>query len=281
MLDLHMHSTASDGTDTPSEIITKCAKLRLCLASITDHDNIDAQKEAMDCAKKNKIPYITGVEFSVRHIGELHILGYGIDVDSPKLKTMMEDLRESRVERVHAIIRSLHEHDISISFEDVERFAKGNTLGRPHVALALMEKGYASDLQDAFSRYLNENGLCYVQRRKLNPQQAMELILGAGGVPVLAHPKFVKTDDMDALVAQLAGEGLAGIEAYYPAHNDADVEKYLAMAKKYNLIVTEGSDYHGKMREYAAIACEKRGGERLLESVKILKGKACNMIETK
>ena len=281
MLDLHMHSTASDGTDTPSEIITKCAKLRLCLASITDHDNIDAQKEAMDCAKKNKIPYITGVEFSVRHIGELHILGYGIDVDSPKLKTMMEDLRESRVERVHAIIRSLHEHDISISFEDVERFAKGNTLGRPHVALALMEKGYASDLQDAFLRYLNESGLCYVQRRKLNPQQAMELILGAGGVPVLAHPKFVKTDDMDALVAQLSGEGLAGIEAYYPAHNDADVEKYLAMAKKYNLIVTEGSDYHGKMREYAAIACEKRGGERLLESVKILKGKACNMIETK
>ncbi|MEA4854033.1 MAG: PHP domain-containing protein [Christensenella sp.] len=281
MLDLHMHSTASDGTDTPSEIITKCAKLRLCLASITDHDNIDAQKEAMDCAKKNKIPYITGVEFSVRHIGELHILGYGIDVDSPKLKTMMEDLRESRVERVHAIIRSLHEHDISISFEDVERFAKGNTLGRPHVALALMEKGYASDLQDAFSRYLNESGLCYVQRRKLNPQQAMELILGAGGMPVLAHPKFVKTDDMDALVAQLAREGLAGIEAYYPAHNDADVEKYLAMAKKYNLIVTEGSDYHGKMREYAAIACEKRGGERLLESVKILRGKACNMIETK
>ncbi len=270
MLDLHMHSTASDGTDTPREIITKCAKLRLQLSAITDHDTIDAQREAIDTAKAHKIRYITGVEISVRHLGELHLLGYGVDIENEALKTMMEDLRTSRVERVYAIIKALKEHNINITFEDVERFAGGNTLGRPHVALALIEKGYAGDLQDAFVKYLNENGLCYVQRRKLNMQQALDLILDAGGVPVLAHPKFVKTDDIASLVADMKTLGLKGIEAYYPAHTDAEVKKYLDIAQANDLLVTQGSDYHGKMRPYAAIACEKRTGERLTDSIKFL-----------
>lgn len=270
MQDLHMHSTASDGTDTPETIITKCAKLRLALSSITDHDTIDAQKEAISTARGHKIRYLTGVEISVRHLGELHLLGYGIDIENTALKTMMEDLRTSRVDRVYAIIESLKQHKINITFEDVERFAGGNTLGRPHVALALIEKGYASDLQDAFTKYLNENGLCYVKRRKLNMEQAMNLILDAGGLPVLAHPKFIKTDDIDSLVCDMAKIGLKGIEAYYPAHTDAEVEKYVRIARKNDLIVTQGSDYHGKMRPYAAIACEKRTGSMLADSIKFL-----------
>ena len=138
------------------------------------------------------------------------------------------------------------------------------------MALALIEKGYASDLQDAFTRYLNEEGSCYVQRRKLSPQQAIEMILKTGGIPVLAHPKFVRTDDIEALVAELRKMGLGGNRGYYPAHSDADVERYLKIAKRHGLIVTQGSDYHGAMRPYAAIACEKRTGPYLNESIKIL-----------
>ena len=225
MIDLHMHSTASDGTDTPKEIITKCRKLGLRLSAVTDHDTMDSQTEAIATAKELKLKYLTGVEFSVRHTGELHILGYGMDTADRELAGMMDDLRGSRVERVREIIRVVQEHGMKIDFADVERFAKGNTLGRPHVALALIEKGYASDLQDAFTRYLNEEGSCYVQRRKLSPQQAIEMILKTGGIPVLAHPKFVRTDDIEALVAELRKMGLGGIEAYYPAHSDADVER--------------------------------------------------------
>lgn len=270
MIDLHMHSTASDGTDTPREIITKCRKLGLKLSAITDHDTIDSQAEAIKAAKELKVKYLTGVEFSVRHTGELHILGYGLDTQNKDLTAMMDDLRGSRVERVHEIIRVVQEHGMKIRFEDVERFAKGNTLGRPHVALALIEKGYASDLQDAFTRYLNEEGSCYVQRRKLNPEQAIQIIRQTGGVPVLAHPKFVRTDNIETLISELKEMGLGGIEAYYPAHSDADVQRYLEIAKRQNLLVTAGSDYHGAMRPYAAIACEKRTGMPLDESVKIL-----------
>ena len=273
MIDLHMHSTASDGTDTPKEIITKCRKLGLRLSAVTDHDTMDSQTEAIATAKELKLKYLTGVEFSVRHTGELHILGYGMDTADRELAGMMDDLRGSRVERVREIIRVVQEHGMKIDFADVERFAKGNTLGRPHVALALIEKGYASDLQDAFTRYLNEEGSCYVQRRKLSPQQAIEMILKTGGIPVLAHPKFVRTDDIEALVAELRKMGLGGIEAYYPAHSDADVERYLKIAKRHGLIVTQGSDYHGAMRPYAAIACEKRTGPYLNESIKILNEK--------
>ncbi len=232
MIDLHMHSTASDGTDTPEAIITKCAKLRLELCAITDHDTIDSQQQAVETAKKLGQKYITGVEFSVRHEGELHILGYGVDVYDAAFRAQIGELMESRVGRVHAILGELKKHDIRVGFDDVLRHAEGNTLGRPHVALALMEKGYADSMQDAFSKYLNENGLCYVQRRKLNAAQAMELIKSAGGTPVLAHPKFIRTDDMEGLVADMVRAGLEGIEAYYPAHTDSDVKKFL---KIYNM----------------------------------------------
>ena len=270
MIDLHMHSTASNGTDTPKEIITKCRKLGLKLSAITDHDTMDSQPEAIATAKELRLKYLAGVEFSVRHTGELHILGYGMDTKDKELTAMMDDLRGSRVERVREIIRVVQEHGMKIEFADVERFAKGNTLGRPHVALALIEKGYASDLQDAFTRYLNEEGSCYVQRRKLNPQQAIEMILKTGGIPVLAHPKFVRADNIETLTAELKEMGLGGIEAYYPAHSDADVERYLGIAKRHGLLVTQGSDYHGAMRPYAAIACEKRTSPYLDESIKIL-----------
>ncbi len=270
MIDLHMHSTASDGTDNPQEILRKCAKLGLALCSITDHDTLDAQPEAIAQARLHKLNYIAGVEFSVMHTGELHLLGYGIDIHSKTLQDMMQELCESRAGRIGAILTELEKHGIRITFEDVESFAHGKTLGRPHVAQALMQKGFASDMQDAFVKYLGDGGCCYVQRRKLTPMQAVRLIVEAGGTAVLAHPKFIKTDNLEGLVEELSAYGLGGIEAYYPAHNDFDVQRYLQIARKHRMIVTAGSDYHGIFRANAPIACEKRSGELLTKSIEIL-----------
>lgn len=270
---MHMHSTASDGTDTPETLVNKCAKLKLSLCSITDHDTIDAHIEAVPLAKKLKLPFITGVEFSVRHKGELHVLGYGVDITSSEFLKEMELLRESREGRVHAIIEALDKNGIPITFEDVERHAKGDTMGRPHVAAALAEHGYAENIPDAFARYLNEDGIAYVKRRKLNAKQAIDLILNAGGTPVLAHPKFIQTDDIEKLILQLKDDGLMGIEAYYPAHSDAEAQYFESIALKNDMIVTAGSDYHGKMRELSAIASERRKSPALDKSVEYLKSK--------
>lgn len=273
MIDLHMHSTASDGTDAPEQLITKCAKLNLECSSITDHDTIDAQMKAANTAKKYGIKYLTGVEFSVRHEGELHILGYGIDIGDSEFISELESLRESRLERIDLILKKLHECNVAVSLADVIRNASGNILGRPHVALALIEKGYAADFTEAFHKYLNEEGACYVKRRKLNPQDAIRLISNAGGTAVLAHPKFIHTRNLESLILDMKKMGLAGVEAYYPAHTDIDVMRYEDIAKRHGLLVTSGSDYHGSMRMHSAIASERRMSKYLQESVEKMKMK--------
>lgn len=269
MIDLHMHSVASDGSETASEIIAKCGEAGLMLDAITDHDNVDAQPEAISESRRLGRPYLTGVEISVQHTGELHILGYGIDIQQPGFRQMMEELRESRVDRIGTILRELERHGISVGLEDVQAAAKGQTLGRPHVALALVSKGYASSYREAFEKYLNEGGLCYVQRRKLNARQAIDLIRGAGGLPVVAHPGLITTDDLDALVRQLTDDGLGGIEAFYPAHSDAQCERYSRLATCLGLIVTCGSDSHGAYRD-AAIGSEKRTSPQLQQALEVL-----------
>ena len=266
MIDLHMHSAASDGSQTAAEIIRECQRAQLQLNAITDHDNIDAQEEAAQESARLGRPYLTGVEISVKHTGELHILGYGMDIQQPAFRQMMEDLRKSRVERIRYILQALAEHGIDIRTEDVEAQAAGNTLGRPHVALALVARGFAASYREAFTKYLNEGGLCYVQRRKLNAREAIELIRAAGGLPVAAHPGLITTDDLEGLISELRRDGLGGIEAFYPAHSDEDVRRYCQLAGRLGLVVTCGSDSHGAYRD-AAIGGEKRSSEQLESDV--------------
>lgn len=273
MIDLHMHTTASDGTDSPAQVIEKCRKLGLELCSITDHDTIDSQGPAMAAAAEAKLDYLTGVEFSVVYEGELHILGYGIDTENRELRESIEGLRESRVSRMHKILGKLRDHRVDVEENDVRKFSKGKTMGRPHIAQALVEKGYAADIQDAFVKYLNERGLCYVQRRKLGVEKAVGLIRNSGGTPVIAHPKFIRAQNFEEVAKKLKDMGMEGIEAYYPAHTDAEVEQFVRVAEQNGMIVTEGSDYHGSMRPNIALACEKRSGPLLERSIAYLKEK--------
>ena len=271
MIDLHLHSTASDGTDSSKTIIEKCAKLGLKLCSIADHDTADGQSAAIAAAHKRNIPYLTGIEFSVCcRAGELHILGYGYRPEDFGLQKLFVELKADRHERIVKIVDKLNACGVRITLEDVFRQKQGDCVGRPHVALAMMEKGYVSDFSEAFSKYLNEEGSCYVQRRKITQREAIDVIRNAGGLPVLAHPKFIRTDDLPELVKEMKQMGLGGIEAFYPVHSDSDVQRYCALAREYSLIVTSGSDYHGKNKQHNAIACEKRTDPLLEESVEFL-----------
>ena len=268
-IDLHIHSTASDGTETPRDIVRQCAAKGIDMCAVTDHDNVDAQKDAADESTRLGMRYVTGVEISAQYTGELHILGYGMDLADRAFREFMEELRTFRVERTLEFVRRLGEHGIDIALEDVKRWANGNTLGRPHVALALVEKGYADTYRDAFDTYLNEGGLCYVNRRRLMPREAIDLIRSAGGIPVLAHPGLITTDDLPRLVRSLVDLGLEGIEAHYPLHTDEQLASYLALAGQLGLIVTCGSDYHGASRENA-LGCETRTSKLLETSVERL-----------
>lgn len=273
MIDLHLHSAASDGSQQPQEIVLECHRLGLELNAITDHDNIDAQVAALETSRRLGRPYLTGIEISVQHIGELHILGYGMDLHNAAFQSMMESLRASRVERVECILSRLKKEGIDVTLTDVQQFAGSATLGRPHVAQALAQKGYAQDYHEAFRRFLDQGGLCYVQRRLLDSRQAIELIRDARGVPVVAHPGLITTDNLPALVRKLREEGLQGIEAFYPAHSDEQVEAYCLLASELDLLVTCGSDCHGIYRD-RTIGTEKRTNQQLLDSTLYLKNLA-------
>ena len=270
MIDLHIHSTASDGTDTPQQILTKCARLKLSLCSITDHDTISGQQECVYYAKKLGVPYITGVEFSVRHDGEFHILGYGIDIENKELVEIFEELQQARIRRMQKIVALLNEQGKKVSYDEVKAVSKGKSIGRPHVAHVLVEKGYVGSFEEAFKVYLNETGSCFVPREKINQETAISLILRSGGLPVLAHPKFIKAENFNSLLDQVKEMGMWGIEAYYPAHSNSDVQRFLNIAIENDLYVTAGSDYHGSIKPRAALASEKRKSSYLSESLKIL-----------
>lgn len=272
MIDLHMHSTASDGSLAPEALLDQCAKIGLTMCSVTDHDCADAQVPAKSRAARLSLDYLTGIELSAQHEGELHILGYGCDIWDEAFRSQMEELRQYRVSRTWEILSRLDRIGIHLPLEEVTREAGGNTIGRPHVALALVKNGHASSYQEAFDKFLNYGGLCYVNRRKLDARQAIELIRNAGGTAVLAHPGLIATDDLEGEVRRLADMGIEGIEAFYPSHPDDLVRRCLSMARSMNLLVTCGSDYHGPFRE-GAIGRERRHDPLLASSAAILRQK--------
>jgi predicted metal-dependent phosphoesterase TrpH len=243
-VDLHIHSSASDGRLSPEEVVRESAKRGLAVIALTDHDTVGGVAPALAAARILGLRVVPGVELSTdADQGEVHILGYFIDYNDGELLARLERMRNSRLERAQAMIAKLRDLGVDIDWPRVQEIAGKGSVGRPHLAQAMLEKGYIGSLKEAFSSYIGRGGPAYVERRKLTPAAAVELILRVKGLPVLAHPLTVS--DPEALVIELKAVGLVGIETYYKDYSADDVNKLLMLAEKYNLVATGGSDYHG------------------------------------
>ncbi len=242
LVDLHLHSTASDGVYAPAELVRVCLQAGLRYISLADHDTTDGTQEALDAAQGTPLTVIPGVELSTQHEGafEVHILGYYLDYRYPPLQERLVHLRRSRIERAQAILELLSAQGYPLSWERVAELADEGSLGRPHIAQAMVEAKYVDSIESAFRDYLRRGGTAYVPRAKLLPEEAIALIREAGGVPALAHPTHV-VEHIPALVRS----GLLGLEAYYNDYPDAEVAFLVRLADKHGLVATGGTDYHG------------------------------------
>jgi len=244
-VDLHLHSTASDGRFSPMAVVRQAAELGLRVIAITDHDSVDGVVPALAAAKAFPgLTVIPGVEISTDvPQGEVHILGYFIDYNNRELQANLEGLRNSRLKRAQGMIVRLKELGVHIDWERVQQIAGSGSVGRPHIAQAMLEKGYITSLKEAFTNYIERGGPAYVEREKMTPAAAVELVLRARGLPVFAHPLTI--NNVETMVVELKAAGLVGIEAYYYGYTDDEITKLVRLAEKHGLIATGGSDYHG------------------------------------
>lgn len=248
-IDLHLHTTASDGSSTPAELVKTCLDLGLKTIAVTDHDNVTAVKEVQNLGQKSGLQVVPGIEIST-YIGsaEYHILGYFIDPENDALLGLTEAILDSRVERTHKMIKKLTAMGYPLKFKDVKKYATGVSLGRPHVAKAMIEKGYIDQIGDAFTdEFIAGGGKAYVEKKNVLPAEAIEVILKAGGIPVIAHPYLInhgKPLDKSG-ITRLKDVGLKGVEVYQTKHKPKVSKKYKKIAEELNLLITGGSDYHG------------------------------------
>ncbi|MFH1117839.1 MAG: PHP domain-containing protein [Pseudomonadota bacterium] len=249
MIDLHVHTTMSDGTVSPREVVRLASRVGLRAVAITDHDTVRALPEAQSEGALAGVEVVSGVEISAQWpTGILHILGYFVNRRDERLLASLELLEKGRVERIPKILAKLLELDVVITGEEVRRAARGGVPGRPHIANVLLERGRVRTLQEAFDRYLRRGAPAYVEKVKLTPPDAVRVILEADGVPVIAHPHSLNSDDparLERIVRDLMDMGIKGIEAYYPRHTPEQTKIYLDLAARLDLVATGGTDFHG------------------------------------
>jgi 3',5'-nucleoside bisphosphate phosphatase len=244
-VDLHIHTTASDGKFSPSEIVRKAWEQGMVYIAICDHDSTEGIIPARETSwNLPGITVISGVEINTDIPGgEMHILGYLFDHDNYELKSTLLDLRNSRIERAKQMIEKLKALGVNISYRRVREIAAKGSVGRPHIAQAMLEQGYISTLREAFFKYISRGGPAYVERDKITPVDAIRLIIRAGGIPVLAHP--LTTDNPELFLPELVASGLTGLEVYYGSYSPEQIGLLLGLAEKYHLVTTGGSDFHG------------------------------------
>lgn len=252
-VDLHLHTTASDGVMTPSAIVRYAKGKGLQAIAITDHDTIEGLEEGLLEGERIGFEVIAGIEISADHSpGSMHLLGYFLDIHHPLLKSKLDYLQKARAERNPKIIQNLNRLGVRINYEEVVKASGGGQVGRPHFAQVLMEKGYARTFQEAFDRFLKKGAPAYVDKLRFKSKEAISFIREAGGIPVLAHPKTVATNgssSFEKILRELIEEGLMGIEVFYPEHTPPEVAQFKAMAERYGLLMTGGTDYHGIEKE--------------------------------
>ncbi|MFH2043750.1 MAG: PHP domain-containing protein [Pseudomonadota bacterium] len=256
-IDLHIHSNASDGTFSPQEIIALAQRLRLSAIAITDHDTIDGSKEAIVSGIPSELNFLTGVELSAepplsfQFSGSFHILGYSFRTDDHTLNNTLHTLKAARKNRNPKIIELLNNLGFDITIEEVIALAGEGQIGRPHIATLMMKKGFVESISKAFDKYLGRGKPAYVDKYRLECSKALEMITGAGGVPVIAHPSLFTIGEgknFEDLIAVLKDMGLKGIEAYYPEHSKDKISYYVEIAKKHGLLLTGGTDFHGSLK---------------------------------
>ena len=255
-IDLHIHSTASDGTLSPAEILKLAQKLKLKAIAITDHDTIDGSKEALQIGIPPSINFLTGVEISassppsISYAGSFHILGYSIRLDDPQLNTTLAVLQQARKNRNPKIVKHLNDMGFEFSLEDVASEIGDGQLGRPHIARYMLKRGFVKSIDEAFRKYIAQGKPAYVDKYRVDCERAIEIILEAGGIPVLAHPVLLNFDKKKTidLFALLKDMGLKGVEVYYPENSPDMTTFYIELAQRYGLLKTGGTDFHGSLK---------------------------------
>jgi predicted metal-dependent phosphoesterase TrpH len=249
--DLQLHSTASDGSDTPSQVVRRAGKLGFAAIALTDHDTLDGIPEAATAAAAEGLELIAACEISTLDERErqIDLLAYGVRLDDAAFGHVLRSLRDGRFARAWGMVQKLNEFGYAIAFDRVVEIAGGTeNIARPHVARALVEAGYVPDVKSAFTpELILDGGRCYVQRVKVSPVEAIRRIHDAGGVAVAAHP--ARTGLTDPEIGGLAAHGLDGIEVFYPRHDESETSHFAALAERHGLLVTGGSDDHGDINE--------------------------------
>lgn len=252
IIDLHTHSTCSDGTYTPTELVTLAKKIGLSALALTDHDTIDGLAEFQSAGKENDIETICGIEFAAlweqHHRPEIHIVGLGFDPHHPLLQERMQDIRQSRDIRNRKMCEKLSSIGLHITLEEVAANAGGEIITRAHFANVLLQKGYIKKKEDAFSRYISPGLPGYVEREFLSPELCIRTIKEAGGAAVLAHPTLYRLspEQLEELCRELIPYGLDGIECQYPTYSPAETKAITTLAEQIGLLPSGGSDFHGK-----------------------------------
>ena len=248
-VDLHTHSTASDGTYTPSELIDYAHEKGLSAIALTDHDTVDGLSEALERGEKYPdLEVIPGIEYStVRNGKDVHVVGLYINYTDENYKKSLQSFIDSRIERNRKMCQKLTDAGMPMTYEELVEENPGAVITRAHFGRLLLKKGYTTSVKEAFDRFIGDHCPCYVPREKITPQMAIEQILLAGGVPVLAHPVLygLGRDAMNQLVSEVADAGVVGIEAIYGTYTPQDERDMKALAEKYKLLISGGSDFHG------------------------------------
>jgi predicted metal-dependent phosphoesterase TrpH len=255
-IDLHTHTNFSDGSFSPTTLVKLAHQKGLHTLAITDHDTTGGLMEAMETTQGLPLELIPGIELSTEFQGrETHILGYFIDLSDSQFQTRLERLRATRLDRIHQILARLHTLNMEISLAEVEHVAGSGTIGRPHIAQLLIEKGYVKGMKEAFERFLGVRGTAYVRRAVPEAAEIMRWITDAGGIPILAHPYWegLNADETVLSCRNLVEQGLRGLEVFYGAFSARQISLNLQLTRQFGLLVTGGSDFHGTFKPEISI----------------------------
>ncbi|MBI4498602.1 MAG: PHP domain-containing protein [Chloroflexi bacterium] len=277
-VDLHLHTTASDGRLSPTELVRRAGRKGLRVIAITDHDSTEGLDEAMQAAQQfPQLTIIPGIELSTDiPKGEIHILAYGIDPKAPTLQELLREFRAARLDRGRRMVEKLAELGMPIPWERVLELAQGGAVGRPHVAQAMLEAGWVSSISEAFDLWIGRTGPAYAERPKLTPVEAVQMVKRLDGVTSLAHPADIP--NLEDTVADLAAAGLSGIEAHYYGYAREYVDYLCRLAERHHLVPTGGSDCHGipggAGGDVGEVAVPLASAERLMALIRQRKGTA-------